>query len=193
MLDDDDFLNSAVDDVKSKRGRNIPSIACRRSTRTAMLNTNGKRESSSDSWQWPERRSTRRAAQHSEPESDGNHPRKRSRTVESTEGGTPAPLEGSSNGAQNGIKVKKTGAAALKPTEVAMEQVAGKKRSKYWVYAVEPVSGAVVNGHGAIPQPSNHERIESGNSDDFRQRSIESTGNAEPRTENHDIFRMSTD
>jgi hypothetical protein len=193
VLDDDDFLNSGVNDVKSKRGRNIPSIACRRSTRTAILNTNGKRESSADSWQWPERRSTRRAAQHSEPESDGNHPRKRSRTVESTEGGSPAPLEGSSNGAQNGIKVKKTGAAALKPTEVAMEQVAGKKRSKYWVYAVEPVSGAVVNGHGAIPQPSNHERIESGNSDDFRQRSIESTGNAEPRTENHDIFRMSTD
>ena len=197
MLDDDDFLNSAVNDVKSKRGRNIPPVACRRSTRTAILNANGKRESSADSWQWPERRLTRRTAQHSEPESDGNHPRKRSRTVESTEGGSPAPLEGSSNGAQtgaqNGIKVKKTGAAALKPTEVAMEQVAGKKRSKYWVYAVEPVSGAVVNGHGANPQPSNHDWIESGNSDDLRQRSIESTGNAEPRTENHDIVRMSTD
>ena len=157
-----------------------------------MTNTNGKRDSSADSWQWSDRRSTRLAVQLSEPEPD-DHPRKRSRTVESTEGGSPAPVEGSTNGVQNGIKVKATGAAALKPTEVAMEQVAGKKKSKYWVYAVEPVSGAAVNGHGANTQPSNHDRIESngiGSTNDFRQQSIESTGNAEPRTEIHGVSSM---
>ncbi len=161
-----------------------------------MLNANGKRDSSADSWQWSERRSTRLAVQLSEPEPDGDHPRKRSRTVESTDGGSPAPLEGSTNGVQNGIKVKSTGAAALKPTEVAMEQVAGKKKSKYWVYAVEPVPGAAVNGHGANTQPSNHDRIESndiGSTNDFRQQSIESTGNAEPRTEIHGVPPMVID
>jgi len=158
-----------------------------------VLNANGKRDSSADSWQWSERRSTRLAVQLSEPEPDGDHPRKRSRTVESTEGGSPAPLEGSTSGVQNGIKVKSTGAAALKPTEVAMEQVAGKKKSKYWVYAVEPTPGAAVNGYGANTQPSNHDRIESNGTNDFRQQSIESTRNAEPRTEIHGVPPMIID
>jgi hypothetical protein len=60
------------------------------------------------------------------------------------------------------VKVKATGAAALKPNEVAMEQIAGKKRSRFWVYAVEPSAAASeanaksgemevdsANGHGA--------------------------------------------
>jgi hypothetical protein len=38
---------------------------------------------------------------------------------------------------------KTPGAAAVKPHEFAVEQVAGKKKSKYWYYAVEPVPGAV--------------------------------------------------
>lgn len=42
----------------------------------------------------------------------------------------------------NGVKLKASGAAALRPNEIAMEQIAGKKRSKFWVYAVEPVPGA---------------------------------------------------
>lgn len=47
----------------------------------------------------------------------------------------------STNGAtQNGLKLKASGAAALKPNEIALEQIAGKKRSKFWVYAVEPVA-----------------------------------------------------
>lgn len=48
---------------------------------------------------------------------------------------------GTSDGAANGLKIKISSAAALKPTEIAMEQVAGKKRSKFWVYAVEPIPG----------------------------------------------------
>ena len=42
---------------------------------------------------------------------------------------------------ENGIKVKRSGAAALKPTEVAVEQIAGRKKSKFWVYAIEPIPG----------------------------------------------------
>lgn len=38
--------------------------------------------------------------------------------------------------------MKRTGAAGLKPGEVAVEQVAGKKKSKFWVYAVEPIPQA---------------------------------------------------
>ncbi|KIL71682.1 hypothetical protein M378DRAFT_237449 [Amanita muscaria Koide BX008] len=57
--DDEDSLNSRTNGHKSKRNRDVSSLACRRSTRTATLHTNGKREGSSDSWQWGERRSTR--------------------------------------------------------------------------------------------------------------------------------------
>lgn len=49
---------------------------------------------------------------------------------------------GPSNGnVTNGLKINISGAAALKPTEIALEQIAGKKRSKFWVYAVEPIPG----------------------------------------------------
>ena len=47
-----------------------------------------------------------------------------------------------SHGVENGLKLKISGAAALKPTEIALEQIAGKRRSKFWVYAVEPIPGA---------------------------------------------------
>jgi hypothetical protein len=47
-----------------------------------------------------------------------------------------------SHSAKNGLKLKTSGAAALKPTEIALEQIAGKRRSKFWVYAVEPIPGA---------------------------------------------------
>jgi len=65
-------------------------------------------------------------------------------------------------------KLKTTGAAALKPTEMIVEQVAGKKKSRFWIYAIEPVqesgtesdgkdtkmeknvdSSKAVNGHGS--------------------------------------------
>jgi hypothetical protein len=38
------------------------------------------------------------------------------------------------------VPAKPSGAAAIKPTEVAIEQVAGRKKSRFWYYAVEPVS-----------------------------------------------------
>jgi hypothetical protein len=53
--------------------------------------------------------------------------------------------------------VKHSGAAAVKPTEVAMEQIAGRKKSRFWYYAVEPLPAPPVavqaneggNPHGA--------------------------------------------
>lgn len=67
--------------------------------------------------------------------------RKRARTEESQTSAqsSDAPV-GDNVGVANGVRVKTTGAAALKPSEVAMEQIAGKKKSKFWVYAVEPAS-----------------------------------------------------
>jgi hypothetical protein len=41
---------------------------------------------------------------------------------------------------------KKHGAASVKPTEIAVEQVGGKKKSKFWFYAVEPIPGATNQG-----------------------------------------------
>jgi hypothetical protein len=40
------------------------------------------------------------------------------------------------------LKINLPGAAAVKPTEVAMEQVAGKKKSRFWFYAVEPMASS---------------------------------------------------
>lgn len=50
--------------------------------------------------------------------------------------------------AQNG-RNRSRGAAAMKPTETAVEVVPGKKKSKFWYYAVEPIAGA--QAPAAIP------------------------------------------
>lgn len=121
------------------------------------MNANGKREGSTESsvgnWRG-ERRSARLGFQ--DP-FEVDRPPKRARTEESTSsvGSAEATsavspqVNGTTNENENGtgkVKVKATGAAALKPTEVAMEQVAGKKKSKFWVYAVEPVPGSTPEG-----------------------------------------------
>jgi hypothetical protein len=41
---------------------------------------------------------------------------------------------------ENALQVKHPGAAAIKPSEVAMEQIGGRKKSRFWYYAVEPIS-----------------------------------------------------
>jgi hypothetical protein len=50
---------------------------------------------------------------------------------------------------ENPLPMKHSGAAAIKPTEVAMEQIGGRKKSRFWYYAVEPVSAppAAVQGN----------------------------------------------
>ncbi|PPQ67172.1 hypothetical protein CVT25_005773 [Psilocybe cyanescens] len=134
---DDEYENDYSNDTK--RGRGGPSVGTRRSTRTATVNTNGKREGSSDSALW---RGERRSSRLGGPETcvEVEPSRKRARTEEST--ASAQSTDGVSSetlGVTNGIRVKTSGAAALKPTEIAMEQIAGKKRSKFWVYAVEPI------------------------------------------------------
>ncbi|RDB29070.1 hypothetical protein Hypma_015794 [Hypsizygus marmoreus] len=151
-FEDDDFLNFR-DVPPGTRRRRIASSsdAPRRSSRAAAkLNVNGKRESSSDSWShWRgERRSSRLGGP--EVQFDTEPPPKRARTEDSTMSGNSADLSSAnpSHGGANGLKLKISGAAALKPTEIALEQIAGKKKSKFWVYAVEPIPGA-----DPAPQP----------------------------------------
>ncbi|KAJ3783133.1 hypothetical protein GGU10DRAFT_405483, partial [Lentinula aff. detonsa] len=116
----------------------------RRSSRSAVVNANGKREADQEKWStW---RGERRSARLGAPEEillDYIPPTKRARTddsafsTDSSEAG-PSLINGNQS-----IKVKATGAAALKPTEFAAEQIAGRKKSKYWIYAVEPIPGVV--------------------------------------------------
>jgi hypothetical protein len=49
---------------------------------------------------------------------------------------------------ERALEVKHSGAAAVKPTEVAIEQVAGRKKSRFWYYAVEPMPAAPIPTHG---------------------------------------------
>ncbi|KAF7784080.1 hypothetical protein Agabi119p4_245 [Agaricus bisporus var. burnettii] len=142
--DDGEFED---DEESEEKGNKRTSAPTRRSARTAVLNANGKREGSSESswggWKG-ERRSTRLGFQ----DPFDERPPKRARTEESTTSAgesldaisiTNGQVEASNDGKSSAkVKVKATGAAALKPNEVAMEQIAGKKRSKFWVYAVEP-------------------------------------------------------
>jgi hypothetical protein len=72
-------------------------------------------------------------------------PPKRARTEDSTTSSLDAPA----GTGGNGIKIKVNGAAAVKPTETVVEAVAGKKKSKFWVYAVEPVAGPQVDASAA--------------------------------------------
>lgn len=129
-----------LDDAKSRRG----ATAMRRSTRT-----NGAR--AEEDWgEWRgERRSMRLGApadtQLDEP------PPKRARTDDSAMSGNSGDAPSTNGNSGSGLKIKINGAAAVKPTETAVEAIAGKKKSKFWYYAVEPVVGAP----GPAPPTSN--------------------------------------
>lgn len=68
-------------------------------------------------------------------------PPKRARTNDSAVSGSSVDVAPANGNSSNSLKIKINGAAAVKPTETAVEVVAGKKKSKFWYYAVEPVSG----------------------------------------------------
>lgn len=135
-MDEDDEFGNSTNGPRRTSGR--------RSARNVTGSSNG-----TDTWsQWRgERRSSRLGAP---PEVQlDDFPHKRARTEESTgsissadfghdrhSSGTPLG-ETSSAGA-----TKKHGAASVKPTEIAMEQIGGKKKSKFWFYAVEPIPGS---------------------------------------------------
>ncbi|TFK30897.1 hypothetical protein FA15DRAFT_580265 [Coprinopsis marcescibilis] len=122
---------------RRKRGApSAPSAGTRRSTRTKMK----PEPSPADPWQeWKgERRSTRLGG----PCYDEEPVSKRAKTEESTISGVSESSTSGANGHSGALVVKFSGAAALKPTETAVEQIPGKKKSKFWVYAVEPIPGA---------------------------------------------------
>ncbi|KAG1754863.1 uncharacterized protein EDB91DRAFT_1325875 [Suillus paluster] len=155
--DDEPFAEDNFGSSRSHGRRQLEVTAQRRSTRA----TKSKRSSPDlSAFEWRgERRSTRLGTTEETPI---DRPSKRARTEESTMSSTSAglppalPAENS-----NGVsKTKANGAAAVKPTEIAVEQLGGKKKSKFWFYAVEPIpapsdvlppggSGSTsVNGHG---------------------------------------------
>ncbi|GBE77729.1 hypothetical protein SCP_0106110 [Sparassis crispa] len=151
--EDDEYEDQMeYDDLSGYRGdpstsrRAAAGAGRRRSTRTS--NGDGKR--TADEWaEWRgERRSTRLGAP-AETQLDNALPT-RARTVDSTVSTNSA--EGTPAQAPSGLKIKIHGAAAMKPTETAVEVVAGKKKSKYWYYAVEPVAAVA----SAPPPPSDY-------------------------------------
>lgn len=166
----------------TRRGRGAAPLGTRRSTRTSVVNTNGKREGSSDSGLWRgERRSTRLGGV--DTSHDAEPPRKRARTEESVES-IHSNDTADKTKIVNGIRVKASGAAALKPTEIALEQIAGKKRSKFWVYAVEPASeGQAPLGEQSVgPPPSSPHQADTKTNGQYTNGNAESspTTNGQP-------------
>ncbi|KAL0068672.1 hypothetical protein AAF712_004388 [Marasmius tenuissimus] len=151
---EDDFEDPDAFDEDTGRPRRSTraahAVGQRRSTRTAVLNANGKREAAEDPYHnWRGERRSARLGAPPEFQLDFDPPPKRARTEDSSmaTSSSPGPSDSMSptpdpDTRQPSVKVKTTGAAALKPTEVAMEELVGKKRSKFWVYAVEPMPGA---------------------------------------------------
>ncbi|KAK1232425.1 hypothetical protein PQX77_004455 [Marasmius sp. AFHP31] len=151
---EDDFEDPDAFDEDTGRPRRSTraahAVGQRRSTRTAVLNANGKREAAEDPYHnWRGERRSARLGAPPELQLDFDPPPKRARTEDSSmaTSSSPGPSDSMSptpdpDTRQPSVKVKTTGAAALKPNEVAMEELDGKKRSKFWVYAVEPIPGA---------------------------------------------------
>ncbi|CAL1695005.1 unnamed protein product [Somion occarium] len=131
-FDDDDFLNFRTDEPSGSRRT---ATGRRRSTRSRPNGDAG------DDQEWSEwrgeRRSTRLGAP-SDMQLDGPPPPKRARTVDSIVSATSVDASQQSN--SSSLKIKINGAAAIKPTETIVEAVAGKKKSKFWFYAVEPIN-----------------------------------------------------
>ena len=142
-------MNSRSDSASANTGRRRAStdMGRRRSTRTAASTTAKRSVADTDPLtQWRgERRSARLGAP---PEALLDElPSKRARTedtlsvksgisdmaIDSSVDLPVAPVE-------KALELKHSGAAAIKPTEVAMEQIGGRKKSRFWYYAVEPVS-----------------------------------------------------
>lgn len=66
---------------------------------------------------------------------------KRARTEDSTTSSGSVGVSGSEVvPPESEQRVRNEGAAAIKPNEIPAEQVNGKKKSKFWYYAVEPIA-----------------------------------------------------
>lgn len=134
----------------------------RRSQRTSTRNSNGKRNPDvSTDWR-VERRSSRLGANIDATE-DG-HWTKRARTEERSVSSAPSDSLASPVVSVNESQPpKKSGAAAVRPNEVAVEQIAGKKKSKFWFYAVEPSALDKLSGnHSREINPNNSSGYQNG-------------------------------
>ena len=103
-------------------------------------------------------------------------PTKRARTDDSAVSGHSGDAP-QTNGTGNNMKIKVNGAAAMKPTETAVEAVAGKKKSKFWYYAVEPVAGAPAAAPRDPPPTSDSAPQSEGSRGDIEPMSDDLNGN----------------
>ncbi|KAL5494905.1 hypothetical protein ACEPAI_367 [Sanghuangporus weigelae] len=113
-------------------------VGRRRSQRVVTKNANNKRFGGD--WK-VERRSTRLNTTVDIAE-DGPSSAKRARTEERSISEGPSDSMASPV-VSNGSSSKKNGLTAVRDKEVVVEQIPGKKKSKFWYYAVEPASGPV--------------------------------------------------
>ncbi|KAI0324461.1 hypothetical protein GY45DRAFT_1331516 [Cubamyces sp. BRFM 1775] len=148
--EDEDYEDQMdVDDLENPGPRQRAAAGTRRSTRTSAANGNSK--GAHDDWaDWRGERRSMRLGAPTDAQLDGPPPPKRARTDDSAISGNSGDAPGQSGKANGSLKVKANGAAAMKPTEMAVETVAGKKKSKFWYYAVEPIPGPPAT-NGATP------------------------------------------
>lgn len=122
----------------------------RRSQRTSTRNANGKRNSDALG-EWRGERRSSRLGSNNDAISDGPST-KRARTEERSASSAPSDTLVSPVLSSNGTLPKK-GAASVRPNEVVVEQLAGKKKSKFWFYAVEPTAESAALGGATIEAP----------------------------------------
>ena len=156
--DDGAFEQNGGSDLHAdnrRSGRASGAKVQRRSTRI----TKGKRPSPeifAHEWRG-ERRSSRLGALE---DVQLDRPPKRARTEESITSGSAGWSVSPPSISNANPKPKMNDATAVKPNEIAMEQVGRKKKSKFWFYAVEPIPAHGSNGwpSTALNAPNNHDR-----------------------------------
>ena len=149
--EDEEDLDAGYGRSRGSR-RGAATEGTRRSARTTSTSkANGKRAAPDEWAQWRgERRSTRLGAPNTTQDITPAPEPKRAKTDESS---VSAYSDGHSS---KGTGPSKDSAAALKPTEFATEQVNGRKKSKFWYYAVEPTP--IANGDSPNGQQPLHEQ-----------------------------------
>ncbi|KDQ20327.1 hypothetical protein BOTBODRAFT_27751 [Botryobasidium botryosum FD-172 SS1] len=154
---DEEVDNEGDDYAYEPDEEEVYNVGRRRSTRAAAAANTRKRDSDAvNATEWRgERRSSRLGGAAETIAALDERPRKKSRMSsvstsgfpeDEASGATPTPSvsEGGTSTAANGngaAKKSLNGASKIKPTEIALDTVAGKKKSKFWYYAVEPIPG----------------------------------------------------
>lgn len=159
--DDDD--EEQVDQLEEEEfGEPVGRNGERRSGRIKSLRTtngNGKRQIDTLGEWRGERRSTRLGVA-----TDDVTTNKRARTEERSVSSAASDIIPTS-AISNGSGVQSSGAASVKPNEVIVDTIAGKKKSRFWVYAVEPVqeSASASSSNGTLrPEDSARNGVHNG-------------------------------